>query len=350
MLEVAMPIQSHASKFRRVLAAGLVIMVAGCGTDGLLGSNQGRIRVILASEDGGSAALAAPDPEANASQGGPGGAWSFTSATVTLSSILARTHGGVLVNIGADLPVAVDVAKIDGGRSVQLPDGVLPAATYDQVVLVITAVQGVASDGTVVTVEPPGGGWTTVVPICPLDVAEGETATVGITLNVRGSFLRTSTRWSFQPRFRSQLDCSDDDAWRPSDACEITARPPRTTHRAALQRPVHPSAGHRHQPEGTVRPRLLPTLIPGENLLPPVRPFLRRCRLDARGDCPDVPGRIHEPGSAISPELILERDQDPCPTRGGAFHGCINVRYVDEDEDRRRTVGRRRSAGQRRPF
>jgi hypothetical protein len=96
------------------------------------------------------------------------------------------------------------VVRIDGGKQVVLPDGFLPADTYDQVVLVMTAVQGVTNDGTVITVEPPGGGWTAVVPICPIEVTDAAAETVAIAFNVRNSFLRLGiNNFSFQPRFRS---------------------------------------------------------------------------------------------------------------------------------------------------
>lgn len=202
---------------QRAALLGLALLVAaGCNADGSLGSDEGRVRVVL-SRDGASPSVSsalATDPAANWSHDDEEegvGLWTFTAANVTMSSILARSTDGVLVNTGAALPVAVDVMEIDEGRTVQLPDGTLPVGSYDQVVIVITAVQGIALDGTAVTVEPPGGGWTAVVPICALDVEEGSTATVALTLNVRNSFLRTGTRWSFQPRFKSSLDCGEDE-------------------------------------------------------------------------------------------------------------------------------------------
>ena len=139
------------------------------------------------------------------------GLWRFQTATVTLASIVARTSDGELVDLDMDLPVEVDVVRIEGGKQLLLPDGILPADTYDQVVLVITAVRGELRDGTVVTIQPPGGGWTSVIPICPLEVADDATTTIGIALNVRGSFLAAGNGWSFHPRFRSVADCDEDD-------------------------------------------------------------------------------------------------------------------------------------------
>lgn len=196
---------------RIVTALGLLLATAACSMDGGLGPNQGRVRLTLSRDAGGATAslgatdagpVADNDDDDNGSSG-----WSFTSASVTLSSIMLRRLDGVLIPLDVELPVDVDVVKIDGGKQVQLPDGILPVGEYDQVVLVMTAVQGTAGDGSAVTVQPPGGGWTAVIPICPLDVVEGGTATVGITLNVRRSFLRAGGWWSFQPRFRAQMDC-----------------------------------------------------------------------------------------------------------------------------------------------
>lgn len=193
----------------RAIAVGLALLGTAC-SGGMFGSNAGRVRVVLSNgSTGGAPAMAA---DAAASQGnddnhGPS-AWSFQQANVTLSSILVRNLDGVLVPLDLALPISVDVVKIDGGREIQLPDGALPAGDYDQVVMVMTAVQGTAGDGTVITLEPPGGGWTAVIPICPLEVAEGSTETVGIALNVRSSFLRVGSHWSFQPRFRALRDCT----------------------------------------------------------------------------------------------------------------------------------------------
>lgn len=191
-------------------ALSLLLALGACGLDGALGQNEGRVRLTLARDPGGAAAnLSATDGAHVAHDDDDDGppAWSFTSASVTLSSVMLRTLDGVLVPLDIALPVDVDVVRIEGGRQVQLPDGILPVGEYDQVVLVMTAVRGTTNDGAAVTVEPPGGGWTAVVPICPLEVVEGGTANVAITLNVRRSFLRHGGWWSFQPRFASRLDC-----------------------------------------------------------------------------------------------------------------------------------------------
>ncbi len=133
----------------------------------------------------------------------------FHAANITLSSILVRNLDGLLVNLDMPLPITVDVVQIEGGKTIQLPDGALPIGLYDQVVVVITAVRGVLHDGTIITIEPPGGGWTSIVPICPLDVIAGGTTTVGIDLMVRNSFAWGDNHWRFQPRFRAAGECPE---------------------------------------------------------------------------------------------------------------------------------------------
>ena len=54
---------------------------------------------------------------------------------------------------------------------------------------------------TTITIEPPGGGWTAIVPICPFTVDGGETTVVGLELNLGRSFRWMGDRFHFQPRF-----------------------------------------------------------------------------------------------------------------------------------------------------
>jgi hypothetical protein len=202
------------SELSRVLVIGAVVLTAGC--KGFFGSDGARFQVVIERDGSNQPAtnVSADSTGALANHGDENrslGLWRFHTATVTLSSILVRTNDGELVDLDVNLPIDVDVVKIDGGKQLQLPDGVLPANTYDQVVFVITAVEGTLRDGTIVTIQPPGGGWTSVIPICPIEVAEGATSTVGIGLNVRGSFLSVGNWWSFQPRFRSLNDCDVDE-------------------------------------------------------------------------------------------------------------------------------------------
>jgi len=201
------------------MVVGLALSVAGCDLEGLFGHDGGRVQIALAPESGGGLANIIPDTtgavrddDDDENKGPRGASWWFRTANITLSAIMVRTEDGQLIELDSDLPISVDVVRIDGGRQVQLPDGFLPAGNYDQVVLVITAVQAVSTDGTLITIDPPGGGWTAVVPICSLEVVEGETVPVGIAFNVRNSFHRFGNWWSFQPQLRSMNNhCARDD-------------------------------------------------------------------------------------------------------------------------------------------
>lgn len=196
-------------------AAGLPLVLIGCG-DGasMLGSDGGRVRFVLSAS---SSALAAD--AASAELDGPaatdgdrdGHHGFFESANVTLSSILARNLEGVLMNVGypeGELPTTVDVVALDGGKQVTLPAGTLPPDTYDQVVLVMTEVQGVTFDGTTITIEPPGGGWTAVVPICQFIVEGTDPVTVELKFDLRQAFSWSNNRYHFKP----YLSCESDDS------------------------------------------------------------------------------------------------------------------------------------------
>ena len=202
---------------RVVLALALALAGAACsGSDSMLAPNQGRVRFVLGSENGpvavsGAAGIAATDLEGNNSTGidplhGDGDGPHrppVKAANVTFSSILTRNLDGVLVNVDMDLPASVDVITLETGRKIPLPEGELPAATYDQVVVVMTTVKVVLWNDTEITINPPGGGWTAIVPLCPPVVA-GTTgpSTVSLTLDVRGAFLASGDGFHFMPKFR----------------------------------------------------------------------------------------------------------------------------------------------------
>jgi Domain of unknown function (DUF4382) len=188
------------------LAAGLLLMAVGCATSNSpVGANAGNVRFMLSS--GAAASAGAPSITTNDSsgdrEGGPGSF--FQSASVTFSSVLARNDQGVLVNVTMDLPTTVDLVSLENGKQVQLPDGDLPAGNYDQLVVVMTEVKGVTLDGTTITIDPPGGGWTAIVPVCPFSVAEGGPTTVSLSFMVRQAFSWHQGRYFFQPR----MQCGD---------------------------------------------------------------------------------------------------------------------------------------------
>ena len=79
------------------------------------------------------------------------------------------------------------------------------------VVVVMSAVQGVTQNGTTITIEPPGGGWTAIIPICPFVIEDGETTVVGLQLSVRRSFRWRYNRFHFQPHFECEQDEQPED-------------------------------------------------------------------------------------------------------------------------------------------
>ena len=192
------------------LALALVAGTAGCGDS--LGLEGGSVRFVLSSSPeaaalvDGAQAASVESPALSGSERDGYGKFkaSFVSANVTFASILARNLDGVLVDVNMELPATVDVMTMEGGREVTLPDGDLPPATYDQIVVVITQVEGLTNDGTAVAITPPGGGWTTIVPICPFVVEDGATAVVGLQLSVKRSFFWSNNRFHFQPRFECE--------------------------------------------------------------------------------------------------------------------------------------------------
>lgn len=207
---------------RLTLAFALALAGAACaGSDSMLAPNHGRVHFVLGSGDG---AVAVGGPAAVESLDGSNVTTGVTdplhgdddgpprpfikSANVIFSSVLARNLDGVLVNVDMDLPDTVDVLRLEGGRQVQLPDGDLPAGTYDQVVVVMTGVHVVLGNDTQLTISHPGGGWTAIVPLCPpVEVEDSGTSTVSLTLEVRNSFLWGGDRFHFEPRFKPPLAC-----------------------------------------------------------------------------------------------------------------------------------------------
>ncbi|KPJ84344.1 MAG: hypothetical protein AMS18_16890 [Gemmatimonas sp. SG8_17] len=189
-----------------VLAVGLVLVAEGCGSgDGVLGVNEGRVQFLLSSDAEAAVPNAASPEGPVATDGDHGHGYHqfFQSASVTFSSILARNVDGVLENVTLDPPppITVDVVSMDGGKEIMLPEGQLPAATYDQVVVVMTWVEGVTLDGTTIAITPPGGGWTAIVPMCPFVVGDGGTTTVSLKFMLNQAFSWRNSRYHFQPRF-----------------------------------------------------------------------------------------------------------------------------------------------------
>jgi hypothetical protein len=192
------PIRSGLALAGLALALG---MVACSGTDSMTHGGQGRVRIVMAASN------TAPVVAAGTSSGSTT-EQSLTAANVTFASILARDLDGKLINVTIDLPITVDVLGLVSGGSFTLPAGFLPPGTYDQLVIVMTKVELTLADGTVVTIDPPGGGWTSVIPVADsFTVTEGQTTSVTIKFRPDRSFSWLGDGWEFHPEF----DCDGHD-------------------------------------------------------------------------------------------------------------------------------------------
>lgn len=177
-------------------AALLALALAACG--GVDTGGKGQISIALSSSATTATSTTTPDGHCPALQ----------AASVTLSSILARTLDGVLVDVTVHLPVTEDLLALEGGKEVTLPLGYLPPGTYDQFVVVVTGVELTLASGTKIAITPPGGGWTAIVPVAnPFTVVEGKTTAVTLKFRRDLSFACGMGHWEFEPRF----DCDGED-------------------------------------------------------------------------------------------------------------------------------------------
>lgn len=202
--------------FASVALVVALVAVSACGGDGMDKAGKGRVAIVMSAAggslatagpvaglDGGSAASATPGLLAsNGSHDGCGADRALQAASVTFSSILARTLEGVLTDVEIDLPVTVEMLALMDGKVATLPAGFLPEGTYDQLVVVMTKVEVTLLNGTKVAITPPGGGWTAIVPVAePFTVIEGESTTITLKFRRDLSFGCGSGRWEFRPTF-----------------------------------------------------------------------------------------------------------------------------------------------------
>ena len=181
-----------------VLAA---LAASGCSDSGSMSvsAGTGRVRVVMGGPAGTTGAVSAATLS-------DGDGRRIDSASITLSSIVARNLDGELVDVSIDLPRDVDLIDLLQGQTVELPIGSLPVGTYDQIVIVIRALHVVLSDGTVIDVTPPGGGWTAIVPTEPFDVVEGQVTTVNLHFRPERAFRFIEGQLEFDPEFDGDVD------------------------------------------------------------------------------------------------------------------------------------------------
>jgi hypothetical protein len=173
-------------------------LVAACsdGSNNVMQGGQGAVQFVMGAAAEDSARLAATSPgELSPDQ-------QLQAANVTFASILARNLDGVLTNVTIALPTTVDLIGLGSEGTFTLPAGFLPPGEYDQIIIVITSVALTLGDGTIVTIEPPGGGWTSVLQVAdPFTVVDGQTTTVEIVFRRGRLFQLLNGRWEFNPDF-----------------------------------------------------------------------------------------------------------------------------------------------------
>ncbi len=187
----------------RTLALGALVALstlAACGGQ----EGTGRVSFVLSSS-GSTLGAPAAAPEAvppSASMGSEDHCAAPQAASVTFTGIVARNVGGELVQVDIPLPATVDLLELVNGKEATLPDGALPAGTYDQLVVVIGKVELTLAGGTKIAITPPGGGWTAIVRVSPpLGVVQGETTTIPLTFRRDLSVGCELGGWAFHPEF-----------------------------------------------------------------------------------------------------------------------------------------------------
>jgi hypothetical protein len=186
------------------LAAALA---GGCSnSDGLSGSSKGNVRFTM----GGPTTQAASLAGTSAVTLTDGTGRTITSANISISGIVARNLEGQLIDVTMDLPITVDLISVIQGQTVDLPIGSLPVGSYDQLVVVIRSLHVQLSDGTLIDVTPPGGGWTAIVRTDPFDVVDGVVTTVHLHFRAARAFNWIDGRLEFDPEFDCNVDRGDD--------------------------------------------------------------------------------------------------------------------------------------------
>lgn len=206
----------------RLMAAALAVVALGltaaCSDgDSVTSAGKGRLNVALSASSGTQTAAAIETGLRTALASSPAATIGTThddddgpelaAVNVTFSAILARNLSGELVPVEMALPVVVDVLALLEGPTVTLPVGLLPPGDYDQIVVNMTAVELVTTDDFHITIEPPGGGWTAIVPADPFTVLEGETTAITLRLRMDRAFRFLEGKIEFHPEF----ECENDD-------------------------------------------------------------------------------------------------------------------------------------------
>jgi len=187
------------SRQRLLLSFPILTLLALGACSG--GGDEGNVRLVLSASDQASLAASLSSGDDGDHDGGDRFLQKLESANVTFSSFLARNTQGQLIDLGVDLPYVVDLKALLDGKKVTLPAGSLPAGDYDQLVVVMTALEVKFVDGGGIALTPPGGGWTSIVRVEPFTVVNGTDFTVELKFHLGGAFRQMGDGLKFFPDF-----------------------------------------------------------------------------------------------------------------------------------------------------
>lgn len=195
----------HRIRTLLLLVTAVALVTACSSSHGESDARTGNVRVMLTSS---------PATTTTASLGSGTTGWDddggsdilsrLSQVNVTFATLMARNLDGDLVDLTVDLPKTVDLIPIINGQTITLPDGTLPAGTYDQFVVVITHVEFVLTDGAKVDLTPPGGGWTKIIPVQPFEVVAGQTTTIELRFKPFHAFEDMDGEFRFFPDFECE--------------------------------------------------------------------------------------------------------------------------------------------------
>ena len=200
----------HRMRTLFLLVTAVALVTACSGSHGESDARTGNVRVMLTSAP----ATTSTAASSAASLGSGSTAWDddggddilsrLAQVNVTFATLMARNLDGDLVDLTIALPKTVDLIPVINGQSITLPDGTLPAGTYDQFVVVITHVEFVFTNGGKVDLTPPGGGWTKIIPVQPFEVVAGQTTTIELRFKPFHAFDDSDGEFRFFPDFDCQ--------------------------------------------------------------------------------------------------------------------------------------------------
>lgn len=123
----------------------------------------------------------------------------LNAASITIADVEARKADGSWVPIESGLPAVADLlALADGGRSAALPPDLLPEGQYNALQLRITQTELTRSNGSRVTIAPPGTGWVVLMPV-DFGVVNDRATIVELRVRLDLSFKFLNGEFEFEP-------------------------------------------------------------------------------------------------------------------------------------------------------